>query len=94
MNSPGSPVELAGDVAGHFDVSAERKQGEAIVGIAAAPAEEPRAEADGKRFDANAAELGDGKVPEFVHDHHDAEEDGTHQNRKKMHTGLERPHGR
>ncbi len=58
---------LARHLAGHLDVAAERKQAETIVGVAAFEAEESGAEADGEDFDADAAELGDGEVTEFMH---------------------------
>ena len=66
---------FAGIVAGHFDVSAEWKDGEAVVGVAAFEAEDALAEADGEGFDADAAELGDGEVAELMDEDHDAEDD-------------------
>ncbi len=67
---------FAGIVAGHLDVSAEGKGGDAVVGVAALEAEEAFAEADGEDLDADAAELGDGEVAELMDEDHDAEDDG------------------
>ncbi len=81
--------QLAGDVAGHLDVAAEREQRQAVVGVAAAPAEQAGAEADREGLNANTAELGNGEMPELVHEHHNAEHDAElNQDRKKMHSGL------
>ncbi len=62
--------------AGHLDVPAERDEREAVIGVSALDAEEAFAEADGEYFDTNAAELGDGEVPELVNEDHDTEDDG------------------
>ena len=68
LKSPGSSLcGFAGHLAGHLDVAAEGKQARAVVGVAAFEAEEAFAEADGEDLDADAAELGDGEVAEFVH---------------------------
>ena len=67
---------LAGIVTGHLYVSAEGQDRDAVVGVAAADAEEAFSEADGEDFDADAAELGDGEVAEFVDQNHDAKDDG------------------
>ena len=67
---------FAGLLAGHLDVAAERKDVEAVLGFAAAEAEDAFAEADGEGLDADAAELGDGEVAELVDENHDAEDDG------------------
>ena len=39
------------------------------------PSEQPFAHADGEGLNADAAQLGDGKVAELVHQHHDAQND-------------------
>ena len=64
-------------LAGHLDVAAEGEDGDAVVGVAALEAEEALAEADGEDLDADAAELGDGEVAEFVDQNHDAKDDGS-----------------
>ena len=67
---------VAGFVAGHFDVAAEREEGDAVVRTAGAPSDDARAHADGEGFDGDTAELGDGEVAELVDEDHDAEDDG------------------
>ncbi len=59
----------------HLDVAAERQQAHAVVGIAAAEADEALAKADGEDFDPDAEKFGDGKMAELVHQNHDAEHD-------------------
>ena len=61
--------------AGHLDVAAEGQQADLVIGVAALDAEKARPEADGKCLDADAAELGDGKMAKFVDHHHHANQD-------------------
>jgi hypothetical protein len=74
----GSPV--AAELAGHLDVAAEGEDGDAIVGIAVAEAEDAGSEADGEGFHADAAELGDDEVAELVDENEEAEDDGEFNN--------------
>ena len=62
-------------LAGHFDVAAQGKQADLVVGIAVFEAEQARTEAKGKRLDTHLAELGDGKMAELVDHDHDADKD-------------------
>ena len=71
----GRVADLAGVLAGHLDVAAQGQQADLVVGVAVLEAEEARAKAEGERLDADAAELGDGKVAELVDHDHDADQD-------------------
>ncbi len=77
VNAPGSSAACSspGSFAGHFDVAAQRQQADFVVGIAVFDAEQAGTEANGKRFDADTAELGNGKMSEFMDHHHESEED-------------------
>ncbi len=62
-------------IAGHFDVAAQGEAADAVVGVAALPAPEAGAEADGENFDADAEGFGDDEMSPFVDEDHDAEDD-------------------
>ena len=64
---------FAGDLAGHFDVSAKRQRIDLIVGSTAAETDDALAETDGEGLDADAAPLGHGEVAKLVHQDHQAE---------------------
>jgi hypothetical protein len=55
-------------LAGHFDVTADGEQADAVVGFAVAEAEEPRGHAEAETIDIDAAELGGDEVTELVHE--------------------------
>ena len=55
-------IAVAAELAGHLDVAAEREDGDAVVGVAVAEAEDAGSEADGEGLYADAAELGDDEV--------------------------------
>ena len=64
---------IHGVLAAHFYVAAERKGGEAVVGVSTLEAEKALAEADGKDFDTNAEELGRGIVAKLVNQDHETQ---------------------
>ncbi len=66
---------VAAEFAGHFDVAADGEDGDAVVGIAVAEAEEAGAEADGEGFDTDAAEFGNDEVAELVNEDEEAKDD-------------------
>src|ERR1035437_6980849 len=71
----GGIAEFGEVLAGHFDIAAQGKQADLIVGVAVLIAEEARAEAEGEGLDADPAEFGDGKVAELVDHDHDTDHD-------------------
>ena len=74
--SAGNGSAVAAEFAGHFDVAAEGEEGDAVVGIAVAEAEEAGSEADGEGFDADAAGFGNDKVAELMDEDKETEDDG------------------
>src|SRR5580704_2992834 len=60
-------------LAGHFDVTAERDRGDAVVGLAPAEAEQARTEADGKNLNPHSQPLGYGEVAELMDQNHEAQ---------------------
>ena len=77
-NSPGSAQwrSSPGQFAGHFDVSAERDEVDAVGVPPRWTSRRGASKADGECFDADAAELGGDEVAELMHEHHDAEDEG------------------
>ena len=68
LNLPSPP-----SLARHLHVAAQRQQAQPVIGVTPAKAEQTLAEADGEDLHAHAAQLGDGKMAELVHQYHDAE---------------------
>ena len=93
-NSPGSPVAPRRGLAGHLHISAQRQQAYAVIGVAAPETKEALAKADRENFDPNAKEFRDGKVAEFMHEHHDAQHDqhGNEGGKSKRHNYLVNTH--
>ena len=84
LDSHGVGVEGAGIVqrfalgrvlAGHLDIAAQRQQTDLVIGIAVLDAKEPRPEAHGERLNADTAQLGHGKMAEFMNHNHHADQD-------------------
>jgi len=71
---------VAAEFAGHFDVAAYWEDGDAVVGIAVAEAEEAGSESDGEGFDADAAELGNDEMAELVNENEKAKDDSEFNN--------------
>ena len=71
----------------HFDVAAEGKQADLVIGIAVCDADQARTKTDRESLNAHAAELCYGKVAELVdYDHHaDQDDKGGDRNQKLMH---------
>ena len=75
MNSRGSSVRCVhGILAAHLDVAAERDRVDAVVGLAAAEADQPLAEADGELLHPHAQPLGHGIVAKLVDQDHEAQD--------------------
>ena len=75
-----STFSSVGLLAGHLDVAAEQDQREAVVGLAAAEPEQPRAEAEAERFHLHIEEAGGPEVAQFVDHDHDPDQDQQPQN--------------
>ena len=73
-NSSGAPVtRFVRILAGHLHVAAERQRADAVLGVAAAEAEDRRVEAELKLQHADADALGGEKMAELVDEHEHAE---------------------
>jgi hypothetical protein len=78
--------------AGKFDVAAEGKERDAVVGATVLEAEEAGAKADGEGLDADAAELAYEEMAELMDEHHDAENDDEFDDdEEEMHGSGNRP---
>ncbi len=71
-----SAARLQRILARHLHVAAERQRADAVVGIAAAEADQALAEADGEDVNPDATQFGGGIVAKLVHQNHDAEHHG------------------
>ena len=66
-------LDVLGILAGHLHVAAERQRADAVLGVAAAEAEDRRVEAELKLEHADADALGGEKVAQLVDEHEHAE---------------------
>ena len=65
---------IHGILAAHFHVAAERNGADAVVGVAAAEAEQALAKSDGENLDAHAQQLGDRVMAEFMDQNHESQD--------------------
>ena len=70
---------IHGILAAHFHVAAEGDGADAVVGVAAAEAEQALAKSDGENLDSHAQQLRDGVVAEFMNQNHESQD---HRNRE------------
>ena len=83
-NSSGLPVgAVLGVLAGHLHVAAERQRADAVLGVAAAEADDRGVEAELKLQHPDADPLGGEKMPELVHEHEHAQHE--HEREKCRH---------
>ncbi len=76
-------------LAGHFDVAAKQDQRKAEIGFAPPKAEQPRTEPEAERLDFDIEKSRRPKVPQFVDQDHDPDQDKQPPNvLKKYHNGL------
>jgi hypothetical protein len=74
------------EVASELHVAANGEEGDAVIGVAVAEAEEAVADADGEGFDADAAQFPDDEVAELVDEDEHAEDDSEFDDdEEKMH---------
>src|ERR1035437_13481 len=89
----GGVAEFGEVLASHFDIAAQGKQADLVVGVSVLVAEEARAEAEGEGLDADPAEFGYGKVAELGHHNHDTDHDDKRDDSDKIVMKIMRDNG-